>query len=65
MMPPFNFHSNLIGSFGLAAAAGALAAPLVGGVADKRNPRIAIGYGIGLLCVIPFILCTARFGWDG
>jgi len=46
---PFHFHSDLIGLFGLAAAAGALAAPLVGGSADKRNPRIAIGYGLGLL----------------
>lgn len=44
--PPFNFHSDTIGLFGLAAAAGALAAPLVGGSADKGNPRVAIGYGI-------------------
>ncbi|HEY4062409.1 MAG TPA: MFS transporter [Puia sp.] len=47
--PPFNFNSDRIGLFGLAAAAGALAAPLVGGSADKRSPRIAIGYGLGLL----------------
>ncbi|HEY4109255.1 MFS transporter [Puia sp.] len=46
---PFHYSSDLIGLFGLAAAAGALAAPLVGGSADKRNPRIAIGYGLGLL----------------
>jgi len=46
---PFHFNSDLIGLFGLAGAAGALAAPLVGGSADKRNPRIAIGYGLGLL----------------
>ncbi len=52
---PFNFHSNIIGLFGLAAAAGALAAPLVGGSADKRNPRVAIGYGLGMLFV-SFIL---------
>jgi len=49
--PPFHFHSDRIGLFGLAAAAGALVAPLVGGSADKRNPRIAIGYGIGILFV--------------
>jgi predicted MFS family arabinose efflux permease len=53
--PPFHFHSGLIGLFGLAAAAGALAAPLVGGSADKRNPRIAIGYGLGLL-FLSFVL---------
>jgi len=52
---PFHFPSSLIGLFGLAAAAGALAAPLVGGVADKRNPRIAIGYGIGIL-LLSYIL---------
>jgi predicted MFS family arabinose efflux permease len=43
---PFHYHSDTIGLFGLAAAAGALAAPLVGGAADKRNPRVAVGYGI-------------------
>lgn len=48
---PFHFKSDIIGLFGLAAAAGALAAPLVGGSADKRNPRITIGYGLGLLLV--------------
>ncbi|WP_207632457.1 MFS transporter [Foetidibacter luteolus] len=46
---PFNYNSNTIGLFGLAAAAGALFAPLVGGSADKRNPRIAIGYGIVIM----------------
>ncbi len=52
---PFHFGSNLIGLFGLAAAAGALAAPLVGGSADRRNPRFAIGYGLGLL-LLSFVL---------
>lgn len=52
---PFHFNSGLIGLFGLAAAAGALAAPLVGGSADKRNPRIPIGYGLGLL-FLSFVL---------
>jgi len=53
--PPFHYNSDLIGLFGLAAAAGALAAPLVGGSADKRNPRIPIGYGLGLL-LLSFVL---------
>jgi predicted MFS family arabinose efflux permease len=59
--PPFNFHSDIIGMFGLAAAAGALAAPLVGGSADKRNPRIAIGYGIALLFGSFIIFYFLRF----
>jgi len=58
--PPFHFPSNIIGLFGLAAAAGALAAPLVGGTADKQNPRIAIGYGIGML-LLSFVIF---FVWD-
>ena len=52
---PVHYNSDLIGLFGLAAAAGALAAPLVGGSADKRNPRIAIGYGLCLL-LLSFVL---------
>ncbi|MDQ0109320.1 putative MFS family arabinose efflux permease [Chitinophaga terrae (ex Kim and Jung 2007)] len=43
---PFHYTSEQIGLMGLAAAAGALGAPLIGRVADKKNPRIAIGYGI-------------------
>ncbi|CAL1517099.1 MFS transporter [Chitinophaga sp. MM2321] len=43
---PFHYTSEQIGLMGLAAAAGALGAPLVGRIADKKNPRIAIGYGI-------------------
>ncbi|WP_212002910.1 MFS transporter [Chitinophaga sp. HK235] len=43
---PFGYTSEQIGLMGLAAAAGALGAPLIGRIADKKNPRIAIGYGI-------------------
>ncbi len=43
---PFHYSSDKIGLMGLAAAAGALGAPLVGRIADKKNPRIAVGYGI-------------------
>jgi predicted MFS family arabinose efflux permease len=55
---PFYYNSDVIGLFGLAAAAGALAAPLVGGTADKRNPRITIGYGLGLL-LLSFVILYA------
>src|SRR5690606_18908629 len=36
----------VIGLMGLAAATGALGAPLIGRIADRKNPRIAIGYGL-------------------
>ncbi len=47
---PYNYGSDVIGLLGLAAATGALGAPLIGRIADKKNPRIAIGYGIA--CVL-------------
>ncbi|RPD42212.1 MFS transporter [Chitinophaga barathri] len=47
--PPYNFGSDIIGLMGLAAATGALGAPLIGRIADKKNPRIAIGYGIACI----------------
>jgi predicted MFS family arabinose efflux permease len=53
--PPFHLHSDKIGMFGLAAAAGALLAPLIGGSADKGNPRVVIGYGI-ILAAASFLL---------
>ena len=37
--PPFYFHSNIIGLFGLVAIAGALMAPHVGKLADKGNSK--------------------------
>ncbi|WP_316805231.1 MFS transporter [Pedobacter nototheniae] len=37
--PPFNFQTLEIGLFGIAGAAGALAAPLVGKLSDGKNPR--------------------------
>ncbi|PSL46614.1 putative MFS family arabinose efflux permease [Chitinophaga niastensis] len=52
---PFNYTSEQIGFMGLAAAAGALGAPLIGRIADKKNPRIAIGYGIICLFIGYFL----------
>ncbi|MDR7210018.1 MFS transporter [Flavobacterium piscis] len=52
---PFNFNSATIGLFGIVGASGALAAPLVGKMGDKKNPRIAVGYGC-LLMLISFII---------
>jgi predicted MFS family arabinose efflux permease len=51
---PFGFNSATIGLFGIVGASGALAAPLVGKMGDKGNPRVAVGYGC-LLMLISFI----------
>ncbi|WP_230407938.1 MFS transporter [Flavobacterium hydrocarbonoxydans] len=51
---PFKFNSATIGLFGIVGASGALAAPLVGKMGDKGNPRVAVGYGC-LLMLISFI----------
>ena len=52
---PFNYNSATIGLFGIVGASGALAAPLVGKLGDKGNPRKVIGYGCVLL-VLSFIV---------
>ena len=57
---PFHFQSDQVGLFGLAAVAGALIAPLIGGTADKGNPRVAIGYG--LMIVGGAFICFYAFG---
>ncbi len=62
---PFYFHSDQIGLFGLAAVAGALIAPLIGGSADKGNPRVAIGYGllaVGSSFVLFYLFGTSVLG---
>lgn len=52
---PFNYNSATIGLFGIVGACGALAAPLVGKLGDKGNPRKAIGYGC-ILLLLSFIV---------
>jgi predicted MFS family arabinose efflux permease len=55
--PPFNYQSLQIGLFGIAGAAGALAAPLVGKLSGGRNPRKNIRYGL----VMQFISIVAFY----
>jgi predicted MFS family arabinose efflux permease len=45
---PYHYSSDKIGLFGLAGAAGALAAPLVGKLGDKGNLRKTIGIGLSI-----------------
>jgi predicted MFS family arabinose efflux permease len=53
---PYYMHSNQIGLFGLLGAAGALCAPIIGRLNDKKNPKIVavICSGIGILSYLIF-----------
>jgi predicted MFS family arabinose efflux permease len=58
--PPFNYSDITIGLFGLAGAAGALAASKVGKLADKGEGDLTTWVGLGLLLASWLPLAYAR-----
>lgn len=44
--PPYRYGSEVAGLFGLVGVVGAIAAPLVGKVADHSSPKSTVGFGI-------------------
>ncbi|MCE1240378.1 MAG: MFS transporter [Azonexaceae bacterium] len=59
---PFHLGSAAAGAFGLAGAAGALAAPLAGHLADRRGPGLVTRLGAGLTA-LAFAGLAAAWWW--
>jgi len=49
--PPFQFGSQVAGTFGLVGLIGVFAAPLVGRIADRKSPRVTVIAAISILIV--------------
>jgi predicted MFS family arabinose efflux permease len=60
--PPYHFGSDVVGLFGLVGVTGALAAPIVGKVADRRSPRFTVRLGL-LTTTVAFLLFWLAGYW--
>jgi predicted MFS family arabinose efflux permease len=59
--PPYHYGSQVAGLFGLVGLVGALAAPVVGRLADRRSPRAVVGLALGITAAAFAVLWA--FGW--
>jgi MFS family permease len=60
---PFHLGSAASGAFGLAGAAGALAAPLAGHLADRKGPEVVTRAGASL-AALAFVLLSLAPAWS-
>lgn len=57
----YHMGADAAGLFGLVGVTGAMAAPIVGRIADQRNPKFTVG--IGMIAVSLSYLCFFAFGF--